>query len=353
MDATKKVAAVASGGLRESCHGQVYQKQVVSGSRPPLLSTGRGRPCPVCGQGGWCSVAADGAFCICMRVESGSVKRTRNGGFLHRLREERQTAGRRWTFRTVRRVFSRCAAPAGQGWAERAESYANAASPPEVEQLATSLGLSPPSLRRLSVGWALDAGTRGVWDAGDVIRSNGQRIWSFPMRDAAGRVLGIRLRAADGRKYAVAGGREGLFIPNDLPNRPGQLLIAEGPTDTAALLDLGLAAVGRPSCTGGVTYLVRLVQASRADEVVVVADADAPGQRGAEALAATLVAYVPRLRVIAPPHGVRDARAWLRAGATVADLNAAIKASPIRSLTMGCRNVRRGRRGAKGGSRGN
>lgn len=69
--------------------------------------------------------------------------------------------------------------------------------------------------------------------------------WTFPVSDAAGVLTGIRLRLADGRKLSVRGGPEGLFVPADL-GQPERLLIAEGPTDTASLLDLGLAAVGRP-----------------------------------------------------------------------------------------------------------
>jgi hypothetical protein len=79
------------------------------------------------------------------------------------------------------------------------------------------------------------------------------------MMDVAGRVQGIRLRFSNGRKLAVRGGREGLFVPSGLA-ATNQLLICEGPTDTAALLDLGFAAVGRPSCAGGTRLLVELLR---------------------------------------------------------------------------------------------
>jgi len=112
------------------------------------------------------------------------------------------------------------------------------------------------------------------------------------------------------------------------------LLIAEGATDTAALLDLGFNAVGRPSCTGGVKLLVELVKRLVALEVVIVADADVPGQRGANNLAAVLVAYSPAVRIITPPAGVKDARSWKQAGATSADVQAAIDAAPVRRLVV-------------------
>jgi DNA primase len=153
------------------------------------------------------------------------------------------------------------------------------------------------------------------------------------MSDAAGQVVGIRLRGDNGRKWAVPGSREGLFLPAGL-TAGGRLLVCEGATDTAACLDWGFPAIGRPSCTGGVRHLVELVKRLVPTDVVVVADADAPGQRGAENLARQLVAYCPTVRVIAPSTGIKDARAWLQAGATAADVLAAIGAAPVRRLKV-------------------
>jgi DNA primase len=156
------------------------------------------------------------------------------------------------------------------------------------------------------------------------------------MSNAAGDVLGIRLRLPNARKLSVKGGKEGLFIPEGI-DAHGLLVIAEGPTDTAALLDLGFPAVGRPSCTGGVKLLVELVRKLKPSGVVVVADADAPGQRGAESLATALVAYCFEVRIITPPTGVKDAREWKRGGATAADVTAAIDAAPVRKLRVSVR----------------
>ena len=41
----------------------------------------RARPCPICKKPHWCGVSHDGTVCICMRVEEGAVKITRNDGF--------------------------------------------------------------------------------------------------------------------------------------------------------------------------------------------------------------------------------------------------------------------------------
>jgi hypothetical protein len=153
------------------------------------------------------------------------------------------------------------------------------------------------------------------------------------MQDAAENTLGIRLRLPDGRKLSVRRGCEGLFIPGAL-DAGRRLLICEGPTDTAAMLDLGFSAVGRPSCTGGVRLLVELARRWRVPELVVVADSDVPGQRGAESLASVLAAYCPVVRIIAPPAGIKDARAWKLDGAMAAGIEAAIGAAPPWKLTF-------------------
>jgi hypothetical protein len=41
------------------------------------------RPCPVCDKPDWCSVSANGEVVICMRVEQGAHKPSKNGGWVH------------------------------------------------------------------------------------------------------------------------------------------------------------------------------------------------------------------------------------------------------------------------------
>jgi 5S rRNA maturation endonuclease (ribonuclease M5) len=240
---------------------------------------------------------------------------------LHRLRDDDR--------RPARSVVIRCCQqPDGApvlDFALFARQCALRLQPQDLQRLADSLGLTVNSLQRLRVGW-----------------SARHRAYTFPMVDAAGDVLGVRLRLPSGRKLSVKGGREGLFVPTDL-DAGGRLLVTEGPTDCAALLDLGFCAVGRPSCTGGVRLLVELAQAQRPAEVYIVADSDAPGQRGAENLAAVLVAYVPSVRIITPPTGIKDARQWLQRGATAADVAGIIDAAPVRRLRLTSRKAGHGR----------
>lgn len=259
----------------------------------------RANPCPICERPDWCTVTADGSAVCCMRIES--PKRLRCGGWLHRLHDDEGTRkGRR-----IRRVTLRaCPEPEPVAdFGQLAERYAAAVNADALARFARELGVSVNALRRLRVGWDGAA-------------------WTFPMVNAAGVVTGIRRRLPDGRKLSVQGGREGLFVPIALP-ADGLLLITEGPTDCAALLTLGFAAIGRPSCTGGVKLCCDF---ARGRGTVIVADGDEPGQFGAEALAMVLRLYCPSVQVICP-SSAKDARDWLRRGGTRADVQAAIDAA--------------------------
>jgi 5S rRNA maturation endonuclease (ribonuclease M5) len=134
--------------------------------------------------------------------------------------------------------------------------------------------------------------------------------------------IGIRLRAESGRKWAVANSHNGLFWPDDLVGT-GPLLLAEGPTDVAALLDLGYDSVGRPSCAGAVEMVVEVVRRLRRRDVVVMADADSSGIEGAGRLARALTEADHRPKVVRPLKA-KDAREWVQVGATRAVVDAVI-----------------------------
>jgi len=273
------------------------------------------RPCPVCGRPDWCMItgpADSPTAVICARTES--QKQCGAAGWLHVLRDDGPT----WPAwkRTIPAAVRQMCGPDRLDFGKLAAEFCAAVQPQALARLAASLGLSMSSLDRLHVGWA-----------------SRHRAWSFPMTDVDGNVLGIRLRKPDGTKLSVKGGHEGLFI-REGGAEGGRLLIAEGPTDTAALLDLEFFAVGRPSCTGGVKLLIEVVRRLRTPEVVIVADGDAPGLRGAESLAAVMTVLCPAVRIVTPPAGIKDARAWKRAGATTADVQAVIDAAAVRLLTV-------------------
>jgi hypothetical protein len=233
-----------------------------------------------------------------MRVKSD--RPTKNGGWLHRLADPAPRPAP-----SLYMPRPRVTAPRTTDWIALLRRFGRDTPAADVERLAASIGVSPGSLSRLKIAWAAP-----------------HQAWAFPMCNAEHKTIGIRLRAEDGQKWAVRGSRNGLFWPDDLVNG-GALLLCEGPTDTAALLDLACDAIGRPSCAGAIDMVVEVVQHLRRRDVVVVADADGPGIDGADRLAQALTQAGRRPKVICPLAG-EDARAWVRGGATRAVVDAVI-----------------------------
>jgi hypothetical protein len=135
------------------------------------------------------------------------------------------------------------------------------------------------------------------------------RNWSFPMFDQQRRCVGIRMRTPCGRKFAVAGSKDGVFLPPGILG--GHLLLTEGPTDAAAMLGLGFDVCGRPACLAGVNFCIDL---ARGRDAIVVADRDEAGRQGAHRLAARLILGSRSVRVIEPPEGFKDVREWVKRG---------------------------------------
>lgn len=189
----------------------------------------------------------------------------------------------------------------------------------DVHKLLTSWSANPqrqlPGLAAALKGVSSDAlGSLGV------VYSNDYRAWAFPMRNGHGGLVGIRLRDDNGRKWAVRGSHQGLFLPQSL--RTDLCLVCEGPTDTAAALTLGYGSIGRPSCSGGVSDIAMLVQIRHIRRVVIVADNDTPGLEGAKRLAEYLP--VPSCTVVLP---AKDVREFVQLGGNRATLDSLINAS--------------------------
>lgn len=202
----------------------------------------------------------------------------------------------------------------------KAVLYNLAMQPKWWDRLAQLLELPVSELQRFQVGWSDD-----------------DQAVTWPMVNSRGRVIGIRLRSMQsGKKWSVKGSSAGIFLPQNLSMQVGRLFIAEGPTDCAALLSLGFDCIGRPSCHGAVAITQATVGHLRPSECVIVADDDdnGAGMKGAELLAAKLVATCPRVRIIYPPAGHNDARDWVRSGATAEDVLQIVQASTATSLKI-------------------
>lgn len=237
----------------------------------------KSHPCRVCGHSDWCTESEIGSCCM----RSKNDRPLKNGGYLHKTGEP------------VSGVRIEREAPAKRTSDELsilASEYQNTISTQQKERLAAELGVTVASLECLGVGWDGEA-------------------FTFPMQDAEFRVVGIRRRLPNGRKLSVKGGSEGCFIPLGVPgDLADQILVCEGPSDTAALLDMRYEAIGRPSCAGGVEIVAKI---SGEMNVVIVADDDEPGIRGAKALAAKLWNRKRDVKIIKPMRG-KDAREWCR-----------------------------------------
>jgi len=216
-----------------------------------------------------------------------------------------------------------------------AQTHRAGIDPDLLHEFSVDLGLPATSLQSFRVGLA----------QGDEVAELGLRwaskAWTFPMEDARGDVIGLRVRLPQGQKLCAKGSRLGLFVPTDLPESLATLHVAEGETDAAALHALGLASIGRPGCRACARLVIEFVRTRQPGEVVIVADADEEGQAGADALARNLVAVAPAVRVITPPDGHKDIRAWVRAGARSEDVMFLAGLAPVRGVEVKSR--RRGR----------
>jgi DNA primase len=172
-----------------------------------------------------------------------------------------------------------------------AAAYQRRVSERQVRYLGQSLGVTAASLKRLGVGFDGEA-------------------FCFPMSDERGNIIGIRRRLGNGKKFCVTGSKNGLFIPAGI-EAAERIVLTEGPTDCAAALDLGWAAVGRPNCDSKIPMTAAYV---RRRGVVIVADRDSAGRRGAQKLTEALVNSGSHVRIVLPPAGIKDLRQWKQSG---------------------------------------
>lgn len=237
-----------------------------------------------------------------MRVESGKLMT--NGGWSHKLGDR--------PMNPVHHVYPRSAEPPRPDFAKLMRGWLDLTTPEKLDELAIHLEVSARSLRWLRVAWAQE-----------------RECIAFPMYDGTSwngdEPCGIRLRTMDGKKFAVTGSASGMFIPYGAMNGGLQLsarriFICEGPTDTAACLDIGLFAIGRAACRGGEPEIVGALNQLCPREVVIVCDNDSPGVDGAKTLLELL--EIRRVRLIPPG---KDLRALVRDGGSASLIESMLK----------------------------
>ncbi|MCA8975203.1 MAG: hypothetical protein KDC98_10800 [Planctomycetes bacterium] len=290
----------------------------------------RSNPCPVCGGKKWCSVGQ--RVVHCMREQSD--RPASNGeGWIHPRPDLPPGSNNGDAPPPPWRNRKKDEQPRID-WASAARRYSEQITDEQVQHLATDLGVEPAALRDLGIGFGtVHAGTGA---RGDFHVEN----YTFPMFDKRGEVCGLRRRdPTNGRKFGVKGSRNGVL--RRLRPSDGLVLNCEGESDTAAALSFGFDAIGRP----GATTCVDIAAAyARGLDVVVVADNDDPTDpkkksaiAGTAKLVAKLTQVAKSVRVVRPPAGTKDLRAWRQAGATREDIDAAIAgAEPVqREATPG------------------
>ena len=233
----------------------------------------RANKCPICEHDSWCSIGEK--WIACMRVASD--KPCSSGGYFHAINGERidPIIIKRKPKPVVHTDF-------GKLMQTRMSYIPNGM----FDAFVNELGVTARSLQTLGIAW-----------------SPYFYSWAFPMHNAEGDVVGVRLRTPSGQKFAIKGSHQGLFIPVMLPRT--ELWVLEGPTDTAAALSLDLFAIGKPSCLGCEDEIVKFIQLNRIKRVVICADADKPGQDGAEKLQGMM--QVPSVIYTPPAKDFREA----------------------------------------------
>lgn len=265
-------------------------------------------PCPICKKSDWCTFTGDGEAVLCMRVPSD--REGRQGGWVHFLDDPLPEV----------EAKPRAVIPQTECSALARRLYEHEKAAATREALAEQLGVSVASLEALRVGWGCDY--------------TGREWASFPSRRADGRIIGIvRRYLDDGEKRTYPGtSNAGVFCVPEWWKRPGVILVVEGGSDVAAAESCEIAAIGRPSNSGGVETIAAMLQL-RAEfrPILVVGERDFkperrglvehcpascdgcshcwPGKAGAERVAEKL-----GVGWCFPPEGSKDFREALRSG---------------------------------------
>lgn len=248
-------------------------------------------PCGICGHSDWCCVG-DRAW-KCMREPSDHP--SKDGGWYH--------------------FFEAAFVPTPK----KVEQKKSSAATIDAEAIFTRILLDTTESQRLNLagqlGVALEAtiALQAAW-------SKAYHAWAFPMRDGDNNIIGIRLRTSAGKKWAVTGSRNGVFIPQYIKqeniDKQRTVFVCEGPTDLMALLSMNCYGVAKPSCNAGDDFVRRALAIRRAKRAVIISDDDDPGQLGAKKLQAALL--VPSA-IWTPP--AKDVRKFLNLGGTKTDVD--------------------------------
>ena len=235
-------------------------------------------PCPICGRIKYCMVCDTGDAVVCTRNSEGSVK-TLSYGFLHFLQDSVRPA---YIPKSKPVEHSPDKIKADYNVMFRAGRF--------LSPLADQLQITVRTLIQMKVRT-------------DSVKGH----WCFPMYDQFLQLIGLKCRNLARKKWCVKGSRLGIYMSTAfIPTQP--LVICEGESDTAALLNLGYNVIGRASATSCVEIIAALV---RNPKVFIVADTDSSGIGLSSAK--QLAARVENSSIIYNAD-FKDVREWIASG---------------------------------------
>ncbi|MGE3851664.1 MAG: toprim domain-containing protein [Planctomycetota bacterium] len=262
-------------------------------------SVSRAEPCPICGRPDWCRVLRSGTVVWCSRVTEAPsgwrrIKQGASGGHVFVAQD-----GRTRLVQRRRQSQTHDQPPTAEHcehFEERAQGCVLRLTAALVRRVADRLDTTPAVLRSVGCGW------------------DGKNL-TTPMRLIVGnslRTVGLATRAPDGAKRMHTGSRRGLFLaPQTITDAVlgAVALVPEGASDTFAALAAGVLAVGRTACCATAFERDTLRVLLRDFNTSIVADDDAPGQRGARELATHLASSWQRdVTILTPRSPHKDLR---------------------------------------------
>lgn len=236
-------------------------------------------PCPVCGHMDGCLVHRSGDYAICYHVQSNKLWKN---GYVHTINEPTETVkkalGRPYKARTPCRV----------DWDTLNKVFVASITDKQCNKLANNLGVTPESLKQLSIGW-----------------SRTRNAYTFPVRGAQCEIVGIQTRQLNGQKRMIRGSRVGVFTDFPCSELPAVVYITEGVSDTASAKTIGLSAVGRFNAVS-CAEILRILLANRM--IHIIADNSGPEIQGATQLVWDLRKAGINSNLIVLPFCVKDLR---------------------------------------------
>lgn len=300
-------------------------KKPLDGCKSEWVRVSKSKPCPICERPDWCVRSADGGVVICMRIASHRESKGKQGGWIHKIGHE--DSGGLTAYIPPSKPQKKISY---EEWADLAlKHYKHEEASKMRAALARNLGVSEESLRLLCVGWGYDE-----W------RDLEYSTWPqfTPYRQVTGIVRRYNSPVTDsgGNKLHMPGGGPGLhFVKYGSNLGEGPLCIVEGGSDVAALVTLGVPAIGRPSNLGGVDMLGKMLKKCKR-EIIVIGERDRkpdrpgtapscpsdctgcnwcyPGLFGAKTAAEELLELLPGRKIswAMTEDKYKDSRAWFR-----------------------------------------